>query len=200
MSAPILDRWTPEQVERALAARRPTVLSRRLAPRRAAVAAVLRFDEGEGPEVLVMKRADREGDRWSGHCSFPGGMEQAGDPSLVATAERETFEELGLVLSETARPLGALDDVRAIARGKVLPMAISPFVYVQTKPAPLVLNHEAEAAFWLPLRRVASGELDDSLTYQLGPVPMTLSCWRWEGYEIWGLTHRMITDLLRVIG
>jgi 8-oxo-dGTP pyrophosphatase MutT (NUDIX family) len=148
-----------------------------------------------------MKRSEREGDRWSGHVSFPGGRYDDGDADLLATAIRETREELSLDLEGTARPLGRLDDVAAIAKGKVLPMAISPFVFVQTEATPpLVLNDEAESAFWLPLDRVVSGELSGTLDYTMGPVPLKLSCWRYEGFVIWGLTHKMISRLLAVAG
>ena len=46
--------------------------------RHAAVALVL----AKGPQgwsLLMMKRAEREGDPWSGHMSFPGGHVEPGD-------------------------------------------------------------------------------------------------------------------------
>ena len=64
---------------------------------RAAVAIVVR--EGtDGPQVLLIRRAEHPGDAWSGHMAFPGGREDPGDESLLATAIRETFEELALDL------------------------------------------------------------------------------------------------------
>jgi 8-oxo-dGTP pyrophosphatase MutT (NUDIX family) len=146
-----------------------------------------------------MKRSEREGDRWSGHVSFPGGRYDDGDVDLMATAVRETREELSLDLERAARPIGRLDDVAAVAAGKVLPMAISPFVFVQTERAELTLNEEAESAFWLPLARVASGELSGTVDYTLGPVPLKLACWRFEDYVIWGLTHKMLSRLLALL-
>ncbi len=150
-------------------------------------------------EVLLMKRSQRESDRWSGHVSFPGGRHDEGDADLLTTAVRETREELSLDLERVARPLGRLDDVAAVAKGKVLPMAISPFVFLQTETTQLKLNEEAESAFWLPLDRVQSGELNGTLDYTLGPVPLKLACWRYEGYVIWGLTHTMISRLMAVL-
>ena len=139
-----------EQIEPRLAAYRPDEVSQRVAPRRAAVAAVLRYD-GASPQVLLMKRVERQTDRWSGHVSFPGGRAEPEDATLVHTAIRETREELGVDLSQTARRIGQLDDTMAVARGKVIPMAIRPYVFVQTEAAEVILESRA-----FPPRRAAA--------------------------------------------
>jgi hypothetical protein len=54
------------------------------------------------PEMLFIKRAANERDPWSGHIAFPGGRRDASDESDVAVAVRETWEEVGLDLSEEA--------------------------------------------------------------------------------------------------
>ncbi|HET6451474.1 MAG TPA: NUDIX domain-containing protein, partial [Spirochaetia bacterium] len=40
--------------------------------------------------VLIIKRAERPGDPWSGHLALPGGHAEPGDPSLLAAALRVT--------------------------------------------------------------------------------------------------------------
>ena len=160
--------------------------------------ALLRFDSG-APEVLLMKRVTNPKDRWSGHVSFPGGRHELDDADLLQTAIRETREEVGLALNDCARLIGRLDDVRAIARGRALPMAITPFVFFQTRADPIVLGDEAESFLWLPLDKVVSGRLSGKVPYKLGLVSMDLPCWRFEGYVVWGLTYRMISNLLQVI-
>src|SRR5262249_36046360 len=94
--------------------------------RRAAVALILR---GAEPEVLLMRRSEREGDRWSGQIGLPGGHADALDEDLLATARREAREEVGLDLAQSARLLGSLAPVQAKARGYLLPMWITPFVF-----------------------------------------------------------------------
>jgi len=74
--------------------------------RRAAVAALL-HDTPDRTCVLLMKRVERTGDPWSGHISLPGGGYHAEDADLLATAIRETREELGIDLT-SARMLGHL--------------------------------------------------------------------------------------------
>jgi 8-oxo-dGTP pyrophosphatase MutT (NUDIX family) len=194
MDGAVLHAVTPADVAARLASHPVTDPVRFPGVRRAAVAVVLRFDRGR-PEVLLMNRAEREGDRWSGHVSFPGGGEHEADPDLCATARRETLEELGVDLA-AARLLGRLESIRAVAKGKVLPMTISPFVFERSGDVDFRLNHEAVGAFWLPLDLAASGALDDRYPYKLGPLPMDLPCWRYDGHVVWGLTYQMLRKLL----
>lgn len=51
------------------------------------------------PEVLFIKRAAREGDRWTSHIAFPGGRRDPEDRSDCAASIRETMEEVGLDLA-----------------------------------------------------------------------------------------------------
>ena len=185
------------RLEDRLAGYRPASISGR-GLKRSAVAIVLRYQRPV-PDILLMKRAERKSDRWSGQVSLPGGREDEGDLDLRATAIRETREEVGLDLEAIARPIGRLDTIRARAKGGLQPLTITPYVFVQTAEAPLRLNHEAESAFWLPFDRAASGELCDKYKYRLGPVPMKLPCWRYEGYVVWGLTYKILEQLLDVV-
>ena len=124
--------------------------------------------------------------------------QQDDDADLQHTARRETREEVGLDLS-SATVLGRLDDTVAVAKGKLLPMAITPFVFALTEPPVLTLGDEAESAFWLPLEEVVSGRLDGTRPYRMGPVPMKLACWNYGGYEVWGLTHKMLAKFLSLL-
>jgi 8-oxo-dGTP pyrophosphatase MutT (NUDIX family) len=181
-----------------LAAHEPQDPSDLLVRSRSAVAAILRF-EGGRCDALLMTRAERVGDRWSGHVSMPGGRHEERDTDLLATAVRETREEIGVDLVHGARVLGRLGACKAIAKGKILPMTITPYVFHLMEEQPIVLSPEAVDTFWFPLDRAARGELDSVYEYRLGPVPFDLPCWRWEGRTVWGLTHQMLTALIDVV-
>tara|TARA_R110002126_G_scaffold75749_3_gene189011 strand:+ start:25765 stop:26403 length:639 start_codon:yes stop_codon:yes gene_type:complete len=164
----------------------------------AAVAIVLRLQAS--PDVLLMQRSERAGDRWSGQVSLPGGHVDPGDRDVHACAIRETHEELGLDLETHARPIGRLDAIQARARGGLLPMWITPIVFVQEAPVDLVLNHEAAASFRLPFDAVLSGSLDADFPYDRGDATFQLPSWRFEGRTIWGLTHRILSGLIDLTG
>lgn len=51
------------------------------------------------PEAVFIKRAAREGDRWTSHVALPGGKRDPEDEDDKATAIRETAEEIGLDLT-----------------------------------------------------------------------------------------------------
>ncbi len=154
---------------------------------RAAVAAVL-----QGDRVLLMKRAERQGDPWSGHISLPGGRYQPADRELLVTAMRESEEELGLDLRR-ARTLGALTPLKPFTSGPA-GLEVTPFVFALDVPVELRLNAEAVATFWLPLGLAASGELD--APYEYPRLGTSFPSWRYEGNVVWGLTLRILNDVL----
>ena len=159
--------------------------------KRAAVAAVL-HDEPAGPRVLMMKRTERPGDPWSGHISLPGGRHDRADADLLATAVRETREELGIELA-SARLLGNLPTLSPLSAGPN-GMEVTPFVFALAEPVVPVLNAEAQAAFWLPIAEAAAGALDS--TYVYPGTDRQFPSWSYEGHTIWGLTWRILGELL----
>ena len=158
---------------------------------RAAVAALL-HDEAPGPRVLLMKRIERAGDPWSGHISLPGGRLDANDPDLLATAIRETHEELGIDLAGT-RLLGCLPVLHPFTSGP-MGIEVTPFVFVTHAAVEPQPGPEAESAFWLPVELAASGALDGTYTYP--GTTRTFPSWTYERFTIWGMTWRVLCDLL----
>jgi len=172
--------------------------------RHAAVAAVFR-EGAQGAELLFIQRAVHEKDPWSGQIGFPGGRSEEGDPSLEHTAARETHEELDLDLlqPESVRRLGALDQLQARARRKILPLAITPFAFAWLGGAPPELspNHEVDSAFWVPLstladpaRRIEYSSQRDALDRVFQALDLG------EERVLWGLTHYMTIEILFRLG
>ncbi len=189
----VLDVWTLTAVIERLA-RGSLAPDQPTDDREAAVAAVLREREGE-VEILLMRRAEREGDPWSGHMSFPGGRRDPGDENLLATAIRETREEVGIDLVTSARVVTRLPDVPAIARGKRLGMTIAAFVFALEREVEIVPNHEVAEVLWCPLAPVARGEGVSTMEYVYEGKPVTLPALNVEGRVVWGLTLQMMGTL-----
>ncbi|MGM0564666.1 MAG: NUDIX hydrolase [Pseudomonadota bacterium] len=160
---------------------------------RASVASIVRDYQGE-LELLLIKRAEQLGDRWSGHMAFPGGRVETKDPNVRTTAIRETREEIGLRLSQRDY-IGRLSDVTTLAHGTRRPMVVSPYVFRSHGEPDLEFNHEVADAVWVPLTFFADTANRQSMRWERGGVGVTLPCYWFGEYRIWGLTLRMIDEL-----
>jgi 8-oxo-dGTP pyrophosphatase MutT (NUDIX family) len=167
--------------------------------RRAAVALVFRDGAQGGLELLFIRRAEHEKDPWSGHIGFPGGRTEPGDSDLAATASRETREETGLDLAADGERLGALDEVKALARGRPVDLVIAPFVYRLRRSLEGAPSHEVVSLHWLSLERLLSPGTRSTLQYSFEENVLDLPCLRIDGLVIWGLTYRMFESLERVL-
>lgn len=130
-------------------------------PREATLSSFLASPAASAPtsrvELLFIRRAIRDSDKWSGHVAFPGGMREASDADDVAAAARECVEEVGVDPSLLLY-VGRLGDRRATARGRTLDIAYAACVFVAPTAAPLPLTlqpSEVAAARWAPVSALA---------------------------------------------
>ncbi len=185
-------------IRRRLSAYRPHVIDEPKVAR-AAVALVL-APRDTSVELLLIERAQRDNDPWSGHIAFPGGRRDPGDADALATAIRETHEEVGIDLRAHAEVLGRLDELRAVARRRPLDLVISPIVFALHTPVVLRPSpREVESAAWVPLAHLASAEARATYTRTYDDGPSEFPALRFERYTIWGLTHRMLEHFLELI-
>jgi 8-oxo-dGTP pyrophosphatase MutT (NUDIX family) len=157
----------------------------------AAVAVVI----APGPDaVLVVRRAERAGDPWSGQMALPGGRRAEGE-DLLFTALRETEEEVGVVVPPESL-LGVLDDVAPLS--PVLPpIAVRPFVFRLERRAALRPNHEVAEAQWVPLETLLHPETYASVELEVLGGLRRVSAFRLAEGTVWGMTERILSDLLR---
>lgn len=155
----------------------------------AAVALVL-APGPDGLAIAFIERAERPGDRWSGHMALPGGKRDRADRDLAETAARETSEEVALALPA---PIGRLAD----QRGRTSAGLVATFVFgLDDRPPLRPQPSEVAAADWIPLAWLFD--------------PANAVRQRWAGIPfpgighrervIWGLTHRVLDDFATSVG
>jgi len=165
----------------------------------AAIALVFRPGELHEPELLMIKRAEHEQDPWSGHVACPGGRVEPGDRDLAHTAMRETWEETGVDLERTGRILGTLDDISP--RTPVLPpIVIRPFVAAVPADVAIVASPEVAAAFWVPLSALRERAAWGTGIVSIRGEDREVTTFTHLDYRVWGLTERVLRQLLERIG
>lgn len=167
--------------------------------KKAAVAAIFR----EGPsdlDLLFIRRAEHPRDPWSGHMAFPGGRVDTTDSGPLGAAVRETREELALDLDRNATLVGELSHVPAVAHGRPVPLVIFPFVFSLTGESVLEPDErEVQEAIWVPFSFLLDESNRTTLERRIAGVPMRLPAYHFEGRTIWGLTLKMVDELMALV-
>lgn len=161
-------------------------------PATASVMLCLR-DGARGTEILLCRRARREGDPWSGHVGLPGGRVEPEDRDPLAAAARETLEEVGFDPLAHGSVLGMLEPLQP----RAFPILIGAYVAHITADAPLVLSEEMAAAWWTPFAEL------EHVSAEVAEAPTRVSAWRLPHDDaadvvLWGITYRLLDRLLAV--
>jgi len=151
--------------------------------------AILIRPAGGDLEVFIVKRAEVDGDPWSGDMAFPGGKKAALDEGVLDTAVREVMEETGIDL-KPLEPLGYMEPLTSWVRRT---FRVQPVVYLFEGDPPITLNYELTKYMWTPvgdlrkLRSRATVKGFDSPIYMIGDD------------VVWGLTCRMLDQLINIL-
>ena len=186
----------PEVIHRALSQRAISSVTPELIDNGSLIPAavlVVLYAKDDDYCVLLNKRSE-EVEHHKGEISFPGGAWEPKDESLMATALRETHEEMG-VLPEDVDVLGELDDTPTSSR-----FLISPYVgaipeQYRFKPSELEVAEILEVPVLTLLDdecvrdevRIAGGRLINSPAYSF------------QGHLIFGATARILNRFLELL-
>ena len=152
--------------------------------------------EGDDLALLLIRRAERAGDPWSGHMALPGGRQDPGDRDALETAVREAREEVGVRLSP-AGVLGRLDDVRPISGAPRI--VVSAWVFGVAAGTTTHPNHEVDLAVWVPLQALqAPGATTEYLYALASGETLRFPAFGYRDHVIWGLTHRILAQFLEI--
>ena len=186
-----------EGLARAIAARPPRRAEVPAHEPAASVALLVR-PAHDGPELLLIRRAEREGDPWSGHMALPGGRASAADADAAATAARETREEVGIDLERAGRLLGPLDVLMPMS-GRAPRITVSPFVFAVPSGTEAEPNEEVALAIWVPLVELAEPGATTEYLYEMGDgTTRSFPAYGARGHVVWGMTHRILTGFLEL--
>lgn len=147
----------------------------------------------DGYSLLVTQRAAHL-NHHPGEFSFPGGVRHPEDPDLLATALRETWEEVGIAPADV-EILGALDDTYSIHD-----YLVTPYVGIYPENYSLKFNpHEIDKSICVPLAHLVQ------------PAHFRTEDWTWQGRrhpvhfftygkdEIWGMTAGILKQFLDLL-
>ncbi len=142
---------------------------------------------------MLLTRRTEDVQTHKGQISFPGGMREQKE-TLLETALRETFEEIGIE-SGSIEPLGRFHDYVSITRYRVTPFVgfiRSPFETNRQVTEVAEILRVPFSVFLDPARRRVEwnkhpGRDPDVYFYSH------------ENHEIWGLTARIIKDFFETL-
>jgi hypothetical protein len=148
----------------------------------------------EDPHLLFTRRTFTVRDH-QGQISFPGGVQDPGDPDLLTTAVRETEEEIGLTAG-VAEVLGRLEPVTTVTGYWINPfVALVPHPY-EFRPNPL----EVQQLLIFPLEEFFSAHRWSTGDYHYKGRVVRVCCWRYDKTVIWGATARILLNFLALLG
>ena len=153
-------------------------------------AVLIALTDEENPEVIYTLRSNKVSSH-QGEVSFPGGMQEESDSSLIMTALRESEEEIGLP-QNCVKILGSLDTM--VSRFNV---SVTPFVGVI--PGDVELNtssEEIEACFRVPLSFLLKDKRYRNDEVNRNGETFYMPAYKYSSYVIWGLTAMITVNFL----
>jgi 8-oxo-dGTP pyrophosphatase MutT (NUDIX family) len=149
-------------------------------------------ERADGDYIVLTKRGD-DMPTHKGQIAFPGGRVHVGDADLIATALRESQEEIG-VAPEHVRVLGRLDEFTAGYGIVVTPVVgVIPSQYdFRLDPA------ETSAVASVPIRSLMEpGTYVKNAHLSPGGHP-SYHFYISNGWDVWGVTARILVQFLEL--
>ena len=151
------------------------------------------LSHGEEFSFLLTQRTHKV-ETHKGQISFPGGIQEDSDSSLLQTALRETWEEIGLA-AEGIHILGEFDEYLSITGLIVTPFAAYVAGPLNLAPNPDEVDEILRAPFSIFQE---SRGLRVETRVRLG-VERKIYFYDFQGKDVWGLTAEIIRDFLMLI-
>lgn len=152
------------------------------------------YRKEDGYYLMFTKRTQQVKEH-KGQISFPGGVYQDEDGTLLNTALRECDEEVGLA-PEKVRILGELDDFITQTSSYI----ISPFVGVIPYPYDFrVSEQEIEEIIEVPVSALLAKDCLNEETKITNGEPVVARSYHYRGRVIWGTTATILYQFLGIV-
>jgi 8-oxo-dGTP pyrophosphatase MutT (NUDIX family) len=156
---------------------------------------ILLWPQNDSWRCLLIRRPDYEGVH-SGQMAFPGGRKEEGDVSIMQTAIRETWEEIGVQISEN-EIVGALSPLYI----PVSNFLVYPFVAcASSKPVFNPAPEEVQELVDFDLFELLDETKVKKKERLMKPgLKAEAPYYDIEGHEVWGATGMMLSELSDVL-
>lgn len=157
----------------------------------AAVMVITRSFGGESHLLLTERAAHLAAH--PGEVALPGGKWEAADSGLLATALRETEEEVAI-------PPAALRVDGALPRGYTgSGVPVTAFVAELKEDVDLRIDPaELSAAFWMPERELLLDARVRTDVFERGGAEYWAPAYHYQQYHVWGFTARVLVQFMNV--
>lgn len=187
--------WTPEITDENRHVLASNIIARKQEQGAITKAAVLMplVMQSNGLHVLLTQRTDHLHDH-AGQISFPGGRMDEGDASIVATAIRESEEEIGLP-SQNVEVIGSLPEYLTVSGYQVTPVValVKPISQYQLDP------FEVADVFEVPLRFLMDPANHEIRVWQSTEGSRRFYAMPYAERFIWGATAGMLRNLYHLL-
>lgn len=149
----------------------------------------------DGEYCILLNKRSQLVEYHKGEISFPGGSVDPEDENLLATAIRETHEEMG-IHPDDIEYLGDLDDMSTISNFLInafvatipYPYDFKPSEFEVAEVLEVPISHLRDEASLRSESRLRDGKVHNSPTYVF------------EGHVIFGATAKVLENFLEVLG
>jgi 8-oxo-dGTP pyrophosphatase MutT (NUDIX family) len=155
------------------------------------LAAVLIVIHGQEPSVIMTERP-KTMDYHAGEISFPGGRWEKDDADLLATAIRETREEIGVAIHSN-QVVGQLRPVTTLNSG----FTIAPFITILEKIPLMKTTYEIESILQIPLIPLLKTMDQDKDPAHKSICEMYT--FKFQNHVIWGASARMLHQIANAL-
>lgn len=140
---------------------------------------------------IVLTRRALHLNSHAGEVSLPGGKWEPNDSTLVETALRESEEEVDLP-RQLVEVVGCLPERRSKMGVRVVPIV----GVIEGQPVFTPNKGELDEIFLIPVEYLVSDNRIRTDVFNRGGASHWAPAWQFERFEVWGLTARILVDLL----